>query len=291
MSDISGQGLQDAGTADQATTDANASQGTDQGLQQQQQQQQFDHPFLQQVPEEHRSILAPYVQRWDANVTRRMMEQARQFEPYKNLGDIEEAQRAVQFLNAFRQNPQEIYNRLKQAFEQQQQQQAPLQPNGFQNGQGQGQYQYPEDVAPFFQQFDQRFGQFDQRFNQFQQSTTQILEALANHVMTQQQTAQEATEDAALDRYISAAKVEFGEFDERYVLTQMYAGMSIEEAVQDWKSRVQQGVNQTRAPSAGPTLSGSGGAPPQGQQVTDLSRQQTKALVASVLEQAAKAGG
>lgn len=249
-------------------------------------------PFLAAVDEADRAIVQKYIDKWDANVTRRMTEQARQFEPYRNLGDVEQLQRAVQLYEYFQQNPQDIYQRLHAAYGQQQQQQFQQgQQFGLQqNGQGLDASQIPEEFAPYFQQFDQRFGQFDQRFNQFQQQTASVLEALANHVLAERRTQAERQQDEELDKYLGLLKTEFGEFDEEYVLTKMQAGMSGDQAVQAWNKLVQERINAQRTPPPGPTLNGGGGTPPTGKNVAELSRDETRQLVASVLERTAKGG-
>lgn len=288
MSMQDGQGLQDAGTANN-NTDANTPTGNvDAGTVAPPVGENFqasNNPFLQAVDENDREIVAKYIDRWDANVTRRMQEAARQWEPYRNLGDVETLSKAQQLYDYFQRNPQEVYQKLHQAFGPQQQNQ-PLQPGLPYNGQGQ--VNYPEDLAPYFGQFDQRFQQFDQKFNQFQGTTTQILEALANYVTQQHQTSQQAQEDAALQQEIDLLHREFGDFDEEYVLTKIYTGQDPAAAVQAYRNSIQQQINQNRTPAPGPVLNGGGGAPPQGKSVTDLSQKETRSLVASVLEQAAK---
>lgn len=281
MSELGGQGLGE-GTAS-PNDNVGQESSTPVGENNQPQGESYNHPFLDNIPDEEKPIVGKYIKSWDAGVQRRFMELHQQFDPYKQLGDLETLQKAQQFYDYFQRNPQDVYQRLQVAFSQQQQQQNPqLQQNG------QGLNGYPEDVAPYFQQFDQRFNQFQQ----FQSQTTQVLEALANYVMQGQQEKVHAQEDAELNRYMGFLKDEFGDFDEEYVLSLMHTGISGEQAVQRYQQAIQSQVNNMRAPEMGaPVLSGGGGTPPSAKSVTDLDRHETRNLVANVLAQAAQQRG
>lgn len=285
MSMQDGQGPQDAGTANE--DDPNAGQGTEAPPVGENDSQPAN-PFLEAVDPNDRAVVEKYIKQWDANVTRRQMELQRQYEPYRNLGDVETLTKAQQLYDYFQRNPQEVYQKLHSAFGQQQQVPQPqLQPN-VNSGQGFSGNEFPEDLAPYLTPLQQQFVQQRQEMQQFQQTTTQVLEALAGYVTNQQQTSQQAQEDAALDQQLNLLKAEFGDFDEEFVLAKMYAGVDPVEAVRAYKSKFQASINQQRT---GPTLNGGGGTPPSGKSVQDLNQKETRALVADVLAKAAQAKG
>lgn len=237
----------------------------------------FDHPFLQNIPEEDRPVVAKHLKSWDANVQRRFAAIHSQYEPYKNLGDVEGIQRAQALYNAFQANPQAIYQRLHEAFGQQQQQQQ--QPGSTD--------QSLEEYQPIIQYLGQQLTPFQTQM----QHQQQVLQALANVIISQNKGAQEQREDAELEQYMANLHTEFGDFDDQYVLTLMQGGIDPEAAVQTFKATVQQHVNKTKAPGAGaPVLNGQGPPPGQMRSVTDLSNKETRDLVASVLQRANEQG-
>ena len=43
-------------------------------------------PFLNEVAPDHRSIVAPYIKKWDAGVTKKFQEYSSKLKPYESLG-------------------------------------------------------------------------------------------------------------------------------------------------------------------------------------------------------------
>lgn len=234
--------------------------------------------FLSRIPENERDIVGKYVKQWDAGVTRRFQELHGKYKPYEELGDVEQLQKAMEIYSVLDEDPQRLYNALGEAF-------------GYGSQQGQngveGQQQQigntGEEDNPLQSAFTELQGRFDEQ--------AKVLEAVAQYILNQDQVSKQSQEDQELDQYVGLLKEEYGEFDEDYVLTKMYHGMSGEEAVQSWNNMVQQHVNQASQSTANlPTiLSSSGGsAVPVGetQKLGSFSSKDIRSLVADVLAQA-----
>lgn len=244
--------------------------------------------FLQRVPEEHRPIVEPYVKQWDAGVTRRFQELQSQLAPYQQFGDIEDIAAAMELVQAIDSDPWRVYGILHQSL---MGGQPPVGPQGGQQVPPQGQQQQ-------FGQQDQGLSgpdgmalppQVQQRFDQMQN----MLVALAQHVLGEQQTKTQAQEDAELDGWLSNLHTEFGDFDDQWVMMKVYQGQSPEDAINEFNGLVTSRAQQTvSANSRVPNLLGSGGGAVNNENgsVKDLSRKDTKSLVASVLEKASQAG-
>lgn len=269
MSDTSPQDFTGPESNNLVTDPAGVPVGSGDGVQP---SQEPENPFLANIPAEDKEVVAKYIKQWDANVTRRFQEIHGQYKPYKDLGDVETLSKAQQLYTYLQDqnNLKGFYERLHGTFGQQQDQQP--------NGQGLG-----DTDDPILQAMEQRFSHLQSELQQ----RDQILNAVAQHIIQQNQGQVQQQEDQQLEQYLGALKTEFGDFDEEFVLVKMSAGVNGAEAVQQWKQKVQQTVNQnsTQLPRQ-PVLSGAGGSPPQGRKPVDLTSAETKALVASVLEQA-----
>lgn len=258
MSDLSfGQG-QETDTAEQQT-DGGSSQGSEQDY-------SLASPFLEQIPTEHRSIVEPYVKKWDAGVTRRFQELNGKYKPYEDLGaDPETLANAFKVYQLLEENPEQIYNLLKEDFESDDEiESQSLTPVA------------PGSIPP----------EWESRFTKQQE----VLEALVEHVMSDRQTKQQQQEDQELDQYMNLLKQEYGDFDEDYVLAKMSAGADGEAAVKAFQ-KLQQGVlNSAAKVPTTPVLSGGGSVPGESQSVKDLKSNQVKDFVANLLAQTNQEG-
>lgn len=223
--------------------------------------------FLKDVPEEHRGILEPYVKKWDSGVTRRFQELHSQLNPYTELGaDPEDLQQALQLARLLDEDPERIYQALREQFEEQ------------------GDEDDDEDAEPFQGLPPELASQLTQQ--------QQVLEALAEYVLNQQQTSQEAQEDRELEGYLGLLKDEFGDFDEDYVLAKMYRGMDGETAVKQWQNTIQEQLNKNgsgeQKPRLPAILSGGGVVPAEQQNVAKIPRNDLKKMVAQMMQQASE---
>ncbi len=304
MSDI-GSGGQSGGVSSGDATQA----GTVAALQQQGTNPQdqatlsdFSSGFLNRVDPAHRTIVEPYLRQIDGGITRRFQELHGQLQPYEALGaDPETLSSAYQLYQMIDQDPQQVLALLTELVGGQQQGASGQAPMQMQPGQQQSQGLQGMQ-SPFGQpgQFPQQ-GQLPQQqqspglppeiMAQLEQlpMMQQVLEHLAQTTLDQQTQQQQAAEDAQLDQYLGLLKQEYGDFNERFVIAQMMAGMDGEEAVQSYMQEVQGQVNQrSQRPNLPTVLGGGGSVPPETQRIASASRKDVKGLVANILQSSAQ---
>lgn len=230
----------------------------------------FGNPFLNEVDPAHKAIVEPYLKKWDGAVTQKFQELHAQYDPYKQLGDVDQLQQAMFISQLLENDPQQVFNFLAQELG--------VQIDGAQ-GPGQQQQQSNEFEIP------EEFGDLPPAFVQQFMQQQQALEAIASLMLGQQQSAQEQAEDAELDQLMTSLQEQFGDFDEEYVLAKMLTGMNPQQAVQAYHQAVQNALNQRGGGGPQFPVLGGGGVTPQtnSKNVTELSRGQTKDLVAQVL--------
>lgn len=245
----------------------------------------FDHPFLQEIPEEHRETFAPYVQKWDANTTRKFQELHSQYDPYKDFvenqidpGALTQAYQLYELLNT---EPQTLWASLNQIAQQE----------GWMNGQqglpGTGELGGEDDpfqgLPPALKQ------QWDAREAQIQQ-LTQFAEIAAGKLLSQEEQVEQRQADQELESNLQNWHKEFGDFDDAYVMKELAIGANIEQAVASYKNFVQTLMQQQELAGRGPgaaaprVLAGGGVIPGSGTDITKASNKDVTSLVASFLD-------
>lgn len=221
--------------------------------------------YLDELPEAARAELAPFVQKWDAGVTRKFQELQSQVKGYADLGNVEELQAAKQITHMLRTDPKRIYDLLHQQYGKQQVIQGAAGPAKGDQGLG------AAKPDPQLQ------GQLAQ--------LSKLVETMALRTVNQDKLTAQQQEDQELESYLGLLKKELGDFDEDYVLVKMSAGMSGEDAVRSYRALVGTNTNvpTTRLPSV---LSGGGASGVANKQVTALSRDETQELIASIMGKA-----
>lgn len=242
---------------------------------QQQQQgglsQEFGSPFLNEVDEAHRPIVEPYLKKWDSNITQKFQELHAKYQPYEQLGDVDQLSQAVYIAQLLENDPKQVFDFLAQEL-------------GVQAGQAQGPGQQQQNEPEVPEEFEGLPPAFVQQWQQQQQA----LEAIAQMLLDNQKSAQEKAQDAELDQLMTSLQEKYkdqGGFDEEYVLSKMMNGVDPDKAVKSYFDMVQNVLNQRGARQPGFPVLGGGGVTPQtnSKNVTDLSRNETKDLVAQIL--------
>lgn len=246
-------------------------------------------PFLADIPEEHREIVAPYQQRWDAQTTRKFQELHSQYDPYKdfveNQVDPQALTQAYQLYELLNSEPQTLWASLNQIAQQE----------GWGNGQQgpPGTGELGEDdpfqgLPPALKQ------QWDAREAQIQQ-LTQFAEIAAGKLLSQDEQVEQRQADQELTNSLESWHKEFGDFDDAYVMKELAIGANIEQAVASYKGFIQTIMQQQEMAGRGPgataphVLAGGGVIPGSGTDITKASKQDVQSLVASFLDQNQKA--
>lgn len=199
-------------------------------------------PFLKNIPEGEREIVAKYVKDWDAGVTQRFQKIHEEYKPYKDLGaDPVTMQQAFQVYQALNSDPKAFYETLTQLMEEQEQEMAE-----------------PE--------VDLNSIDLDDGAKTLLRQQQLEMQALKEQMERQAAEREHEKQLAALDTLMQNLHTKHGDFDDRSVLMRISEGMSPEDAVQDYNNWVQELVssqNKNRRPSA--PVMGSGGGVPLGQ--------------------------
>lgn len=228
---------------------------------------EYGSQFLNGIEDENlKQQLAPYVQKWDAGVTRRFQDIHKQYEPYKQLGEVEQLQRASKLFEMVNNDPTRVLNALAQSlnYKLTPAQQAAL-------------AEADEDIDPIAE----KLTPVQQKLEQQQK----VLERVAQFIQNQQQEQQKQQEQQSFNEYLNLLEREKGSFDRDYVTALIAQGVDPAEAVDRFQQTVQQALNANSRKQP-PVLSGGGSVPTPNKDVRSLSKQDTKNLVASMLQAA-----
>ena len=244
--------------------------------------------FLGRVPQEHRAILEPYVKQWDAGVTRRFQELQSQVAAYNGY-DPDTVSQAMSIAEQIEANPWAVYGTLREAL-----MSGEFGPQPDQQPVGQQYQQAPQQQDQGTLGWQQQMPEeFMNEFNQMRQA----LVMMGQQMISRNQVAQQQQEQEQLDAYLESLHAEYGDFDDQWVLLQILNDQNydnVEQHITDWQGKVNSRQGQQQEVLQGlPNLLGTNGgtapAPLDAASVKNLSRSDTKNLVASVLEQAARA--
>jgi hypothetical protein len=259
----------DTGTED---VDEDVSQGSSEGG-----YSSFVQEILKGAPQEHVSMMEPYLKKFDAGVTRRFQDLQNQYKPYANLDwDEDTAGQMAEVYRVLNEEPERLYHALREQLELDEEEQ---------NDEDTG----DEESAQSFQGISP---ELQQRFDQQQQ----VLEALATVVLQGQQEQQHSIEDQEFDGYMDLLKQEFGNFDEKYVTMLIANGEDGEAAVKQYQTMVQELLNQAGQategfPNALLSSSGGGAVPQQEpQKLGQIPQSDLRNLIKNVITQANQAG-
>jgi hypothetical protein len=223
--------------------------------------------FLQVVPQEYHEQVTPLLQKWDQGVNQRFEKVHSDYAPWKNYIDQgitpDQVNMALNVLNTLQENPEYVWKSLGDYHKFGQE---PVENQGG-NGQGQGELENQGQLQ------DPRYDELSQNFGK-----------LAEFVLQKQQADMEAQEDYALDQELASLRSKYGDFDEKYVMSQMlYGEMSGEQAVQEFQKMAQRLASQGPQPFS--FLGGnSGGVPGTNPDVRKMSDSQARDAAVQMLQ-------
>lgn len=209
------------------------------------QEESISSDFLKNVPETDRAVVSRYIKDWDAGVTKRFQEIHGQYEPYKQLGDVEKLRQAVEVYDLLDNSPEVIYETLKQHFGEVQQ--SPVNP----------QTPPPVPESQPNPQLQQALEPFLSPLNSKLQEQQALMEKMAQVIIQGGQREQEAAEDRALDQYLGELEQRHGKFDQRAILMGLYEGKDGDQAIKEWKDSIAQYAPQPVSSVPPPLMGGS----------------------------------
>lgn len=200
---------------------------------------EFAAALLEELPEEHRDTFRPYVDKWDAGMTRRVNQLYDYYSPINQVldqgFDVTELATAAQFYDLMTTNPaaaREIWDKIAPA-QQEALAQGVQQQGAAPQGQPQGQ---PQIALP---------PELQQRLD----TVTQFMEQSALRDQERRQAEAVAAEDQALEEFFQTLHREMGDFDDDYVAYRMYVGDTPEDAIASFRKLT---GNSNGAPAATP---------------------------------------
>lgn len=226
----------------------------------------FAQGILSGIPENDRPVVAKYIKDWDSNVTKKFQSIHDEYQPYKELGDLEDVQAALYYNSMLQNSPKEYLTAIKQAYEE-----AGMDINDILNSGDQEDSETPAQPQGIPKEYQQKMTQMEtmigNMYNQFQG-------------YTQQQT--EAQQIAELDKYMEGMHSKHGAFDDDWVLLQIEKGADPEKAIEQFKDKFS-GYGSPRKPA--PAILNGNGAVQRDQVVASkLSTPERKDWVKQILE-------
>lgn len=248
----------------------------DQGLANEQETVEQKPPYaeyLEGLPESIVPMVERAFKKWDADTTTKFQQVHSQYEPLKPWQQLQDNQispdqaiQALTLLQKLQENPQAVYEEIGKAF-----------------GLGQQGQQEPQELDSYGEPGSLKDDPEFARMNQMTQ-------AMAEYLIQQEDAKKQAAADAAIDNELTQLKQKHGDFDERFVVTQMMNGATGEQAVQMFQQAVNHAVAQRQRPSAPTIMNAGGGIPSQTVDVGKLQKKEVLSLVQQMLAQGAQEG-
>jgi hypothetical protein len=244
--------------------------------------------FLSAIPQGMHEMVKPHLRKWDEGVNSRIEAvhgEYADYKPFKEAGVTREVlEQAYGIYDAINTDPRRVYDILAETYGYNvanaavtaSQQNAP-------QGQQNVQPQQSESAAEY--ELGQG-GQFNPEIAQLRQT----VETMAQIMLAQNQTAENARADAALDAELAAARAKHGDFDEQYVLAYMQNGMTADQAAQQFINARNAILAEHNRPQAPTVISGAGALPSQQINPAKLSKSDTLSLVANMMKAANQQG-
>ncbi|GHF92097.1 hypothetical protein [Streptomyces griseosporeus] len=226
---------------------------------------------LSAIPEQFHGYLTPHFEKWDQSAQQRIEsvnQQLSQFEPFKPLVEngigYQDVEQGLQLMYQINTNPQAVYNALREAY-------------GFDP------VNEPEASEEEEEENPQTFQ--DPRVDQLQG----YLDVVAQTIVQQQEREAAAKADAELEAELNALSKKYPNFDERYVLSLVANGATMEEAAEAYSALVDNVLQQNPRPFAPQVMGTSGGGtglPSQAIDPRQLTGKDTRNLVVQMLNAA-----
>lgn len=226
--------------------------------------------YLADIPQEFHDKVTPAFQKWDSEVQKKIQSVHSEYEPYKPFKESnippERLDYSLQVANAIETDPELVYKALVEHYG----------PFGEEKPKGNEQGQNGEEIDPY-----------DERFAELERQNKLMAQAL----LTREEAAKHAEEDAALDEEMQQVYGKYGKLDEttEKMILGFYASGAVgtaEEAADAYFANLER-ASKARAPR--PLIAGpGGGAPHTGIDPKKLDDKGTKNLVVDMLKAAAE---
>jgi hypothetical protein len=219
-------------------------------------------PFLNGMPEEHRTLLSPYVKKWDGQVTKKFQDYSTRLKPYEALGPVDELQKYYNFAQNFRQDPEGLFRLMYLGLQEQYGDQFNTELNRIlqleQEAMSDEEVEYEEPEAPVDDQFQQNVVKELQELRQWRDSFIQQQEEQVG----QQQ----------LDGVLNQMHTAYGDFNDDFIIMELSKHGDVNQAMQAWNALLGKYSSQQAPARQAPKIMGGQGGVPSGQVDTDKLR-------------------
>lgn len=246
--------------------------------------------FLVGFPESMHPMVKERLSKWDEGINQRIDQvhsEWADFKPFKEAGlNSEVLNQAYGIYQAIQDDPQKVWSILGETYGYGSQPQ--VNPNPANSQQGQVNPQTQQNNQPTGDEYGIDGGQFNPEVARLKAMT----EDMAQILIAQENARKQAAEDAMLDGQIKAARDKYGDFNEKFVLSQVQMGDTFEGAIKSWQglvNEIRSGANRPPAPTImnGP---GTGQLPSQQVDPSKLNGAETRNLVAQMFKAANQQG-
>lgn len=233
-------------------------------------------PLLDKLPESLHGMVTPTLREWDSGVENRFKTVQSEYEPYKQFVadkvDPQQIQAAMQVAAIIRDNPRFVFDKMVEQF-------------GDEWGLNEDQGEFEDDEQP--DEYDES-GQptFNLESNPAFQQVQSQMEAIAQFTQSQQEAAERAKLDEAINRDFQAASEKYGELSQQDV--EMIGSIALGNNITVTQAADRLFGYSPRQAAATPNrlpniVAPGGGQPAQLVNPTTLDGKDTKALVAQLL--------
>lgn len=236
-------------------------------------------PFLNGMPEEHRTLLAPYVKKWDGQVTKKFQDYSNRLKPYEALGPVDELTKYHAFANNFRNDPENLFRMMWLGLQEQY-------GDSFQ----QELYRILQLEQEEQQMSDnQEYEEQEVNVNdQFQENVAKELEELRQWRDQFEQSQMEAEGQTQLDNVLDQMHNAFGDFNDDFIVMELSKHGDVQQAMKAWNELIgKYSSSQNSQPirQAPKVMGGQGGVPTGQVDTNKLRGADRKAAVENMLAQ------
>jgi len=246
--------------------------------------------FLTGFPESMHPIVKERLSKWDEGVNQRINQvhsEYADFKPFREAGlNSEILNQAYGVYQAIQEDPRKVWDILGETYGYAAQPQVNSNPAALQPGQVNP--QTPQINQPTGDEYGIEGGQFNPEVARLQAMT----ENMAQILIAQEAARKQAAEDALLENQLKAAREKYGDFNEKFVLSYVNMGETLDNAVKAWQGVVNEVRASSNRPPAPTVMNGPGTGQLPSQQIdpSKLNGSETRNLVAQMFKAANQQG-
>lgn len=178
---------------------------------------EFAQGILSKIPEEDRTVVSKYIKEWDGGVTQHLQKIHVDYEPYKELGDIDDLKIAMEYISLLQNDPRTFIKTVTDAMKE-----AGMSLNE------------EDDLEEEFEETPVGIPkEYQQRMDKMEEMLGTMFDRFEGYTTTQEQERQIAQLDKVIDNLHST----HGDFDDDWVLLQIERGKDPKEAVEMYEKK------------------------------------------------------